>query len=165
MSSHDKEKHDLEKAAVNWFLPQYNILKGEIYSVDWQERPDAVLKYSDGRKLGIEITHLYYDQEESRYIFGRSNKKQLGTQCFINLLNKLNDELEKKAKKSFEYECDFPISLLIRSASDIFIAPDFKRAKSSIIIPKNAFKEIWLLAQAEESFSRSWELIHLYSAK
>jgi hypothetical protein len=73
--------------------------------------------------------------------------------------------IKDKSAKSFSYKCDFPILLLIRSASPIFTVSDFKKAKNEIIIPNNAFSEIWLLAEADKSPTRSWELIHLYTSK
>ncbi len=72
--SHSKKKTLLEEYALKYFIEDYERQTGiKSIIISRQEGPDAVDEIN-GDRLGLEITHLYYDKDEARMLFGRSEK-------------------------------------------------------------------------------------------
>ncbi|MHB8130477.1 MAG: hypothetical protein ACYDEX_15915 [Mobilitalea sp.] len=157
--AHNKEKALLEDYAINYFMEDFERetgLKSKVISR--QEGPDAVIEVN-GTNIGFEITHLYYDRDEAKMLFGRSGSKQHGLERFDIFISELNELINKKAIKSYTYQCEYPISLLIRNGSPIFGLTDFKNAKDYILIPDNNYLNIWFLSR-DDNDSR-WRLLKL----
>lgn len=148
MNSHSHEKHALEKAAIDLFVPLYNARFGKQYRlVEMRDRPDALLEAEDGTRIGLEVAHLFYPGgREAKILLGRANGLH-GLQTLGKLVNGLNDLLDKKVEKRLGYTCSYPISLLIRSASPIWSGSDFNGVQHMLRVPAEVYHEIWLLAQ------------------
>jgi hypothetical protein len=159
MEKHNKEKRALERAAVHHFLRIYNQNHEIRYRLLYQhDKPDAVLQDSKQRKLGLEITHLFYDAEEAKMLLGRSNRTAHGPETLDNWLAELNGLIRKKEEKRHGYESSYPISLLIRNASPVFGMSDLLNAKDGVYRPSNLFQQIWFLSR---DGSADWLLIDL----
>lgn len=157
--SHSKEKTLLEEYALKYFIEDYERqtgIKGIIISR--QEGPDAVVEIN-GVRVGLEITHLYYDKDEAKMLFGRSENKQHGLERFDRLIYELNELLQKKAIKSFTYNCEYQVSLLIRNGSPIYGLTDFKKSQDNILIPHNKYLNIWFLSRDDND--SCWRLLKL----
>lgn len=88
--SHNKEKVLLEEYALRYFIEDFKRQTGiESKIISRREGPDAVVEYNS-TKIGIEITHLYYDSEEAKILFERSESKQHGLERFDKFINQLN---------------------------------------------------------------------------
>lgn len=159
----DSEKKRLERSAIQLFIELYN----QKYPVDLrllylQEKPDAILQFQDGSKLGMEITHLYYDAEEAKMLFGQSDQLVHGPENVMHLLDKLNAMIRQKCCKREGYTSDFPVSLLIRNTSSVFGMDDFIRHLKKIEVPQNGFDGIWLLSRNGRS---EWFLMSISEEK
>ncbi|TGE34478.1 hypothetical protein [Desulfosporosinus sp. Sb-LF] len=153
------EKRILEKSAIDLFISCFKETYGMGYRlVLQQERPDAIVVDESGRRLGIEVTYLFYDVTEAKMLLGRSEQQMHGLEnfdCYIKVLNSL---LEKKSIAGRGYSTEYPCSLLIRNSSPIWAKEDFCGAISRIKVPINQYKNIWLLTR--DRFS-AWGLIRL----
>lgn len=147
MTSHDEEKAELEQAALDLFLTIYNANRDVPISVlHRQERPDFVLTDPDDNVLGLEVTHLFYDQLEAMTLLGRSNLSIHGYEVISESLDTLNRLLKQKEEKMRKYEADYPVSLLIRNSTRIFGMSDFLKYKETIYKPDGAL-HIWFLSR------------------
>jgi hypothetical protein len=157
--SHNVEKTLLEDYALKYLIEDYERQTGlKCKVISRQEGPDAVIEIN-GNRIGLEITHLYYDREEAKILLGRSDYKQHGLERFDTLIYELNELLKKKAMKSYTYNCDYPVSLLIRNGSPIFGLSDFRNSIDHIYIPDNRYLNIWFLSR-DDNDSR-WRLLEL----
>ncbi len=147
------EKRRLEEAAGRYFLDAYNRKQGTHFKIiKHGDRPD--LTAQDGDKiLGIEITHLYYGDEEAMELLGKLDKTPPGVEIFPTLEQNLNALLEDKAKQVCGYDVSHPVILVIRVASPVYKDEDFGELEGKIFVPKNLFSEIWLLARDAETGS------------
>lgn len=147
MRNHDDEKVALEEAAINIFINLYNFnRKDDLRVVKKQECPDYILKNKKENLLGIEVTHLFYDAEEVKILFDRSNKKLHGLENSINYIETLNKLLKKKEQKIDKYDAIYPIALLIRNASPLYGMSDFLRYKTAIYKPEK-YSHIWFVSK------------------
>ncbi|MEW6178806.1 MAG: hypothetical protein AB1522_02650 [Chloroflexota bacterium] len=152
------EKKRLEAAVVEEFLPQFNEITHSTYSlleIEGHERPDALLEDSTGTRLGLEITHVYHDDQEAKILLGRSHTEFSGLQSFNGLLDVLQSRIRKKQKDANSYPCPYPLLLLVRVVSPVFTWRDFQDAlrNGRIQLQPSAFKEVWLLARDEENLN------------
>jgi hypothetical protein len=159
MLKNNQEKRALEHAAVKIFI-EINNLNHEIkYRLLYhQESPDAVLQDSLHRKLGVEITHLFYDADEAKMVLGRSTQSMHGLEKLEKLVEELNIRIQRKESKMDSYSTEYPISLIIRNASPIFGMSDLLRAKHLIYKPIGKFLNIWFISR---DGSNEWLLIDL----
>lgn len=146
------EKKQLEAAALNEFLPQYNSASSSTYrikSLEAQERPDVILEDENGNLLGLEITHVYHDHQEAKILLGRSPTNFSGLQSLDGLLSQVNAQLQAKASTAATYPAEFPIVLVARVASPIFTWHDLNQALKDghVSVPPSPFSEIWLLVR------------------
>jgi len=158
-SSHGGEKAGLEEAALAWFLCEYCKRKGIRYlPVEFPERPDTILEAPDGSRIGVEITHLYYDRQEAEMLLGRGRGVPHGLEMFSALLDKLHKLIRRKAEKASRYPCPYPVVLVVRVASPVFSGQDFETAKArgEIRVPEGAFHEVWLLAGHDRQPGWPW---------
>lgn len=149
-SSRGGENARLEKAALDWFLRGYHRRKRiRYFLVRLGDRPDAILEAPDGSRIGVEITHLFYDRQEAEMLLGRSRTRgPHGGERFSDLLGELDRLICKKAEQIGEYRCPYPVVLVVRAASPIFSGQDFEaaEARGEIRVPEGAFHEVRLLA-------------------
>lgn len=159
MSEHDSEKRKLEKAAIELFIRCFKEAYGIEYRlIQQQERPDAIVEDENGKRLGLEVTHLFYDELEVKMLLGRSEQQTHGLENFDEQIKKLNSLLEKKGRTGLGYSNEYPCSLLIRNSSPIWTKEDFEGVISRIVAPRSQYQDIWLLTK--DRFS-AWYLIRL----
>lgn len=159
MSEHDLEKRKLEKKAIELFVRCFKETYGIEYRlVQQQERPDAIVEDENGKRLGLEVTHLFYDDLEVKMLLGRSEQQTHGLETFENEIKKLNILLEKKGRTGLGYSNEYPCSLLIRNSSPIWTKEDFEGVISRIKPPRSLYQDIWFLTR--DRFS-AWHLIRL----
>ncbi len=151
MNASENEKHALEREAIEWFLGHYNeVTPKQYHLVSQQERPDALLADEQGNEFGVEIAHLYYDDQEAKMLLGRCTGCFHGEENLEHLVEKLNMLLKKKYKVGKAFDRPYPVALLIRSASPIFSGHDFELIKDKLKLPRGVYTEVWMLACDEE---------------
>ncbi|OPA77432.1 hypothetical protein BVG16_13315 [Paenibacillus selenitireducens] len=147
MRNHNDEKAALEAAAIGIFLNIYNLNHPQPLSI-WkrQERPDYVL--TDGRhhRIGVEVTHLFYDHLEARRVLGRLNPNNHGEESFEEFAQVLNDLLQQKEKKFKKYNQSYPVSLLVRNVSPLFGMSDVLKHKDLYYKP-SGMMNVWFLSK------------------
>lgn len=154
-----KEKKDLERQAIKQFIRIYNCNNEDKYRLLYmQERPDSVLEVKPGQRLGMEITHLFYDSDEAKKLLGRAKEKQESTKSPEKLIDELNELIARKESKKKLYSTDYPISLLIRNMSPLYNMSDFIAASEHIYKPNHVFQDVWFLAKGG---SQEWLLYNL----
>ena len=152
MNYHDIEKHALEKAAISWFIQQYNAARNKnYYLLCQQERPDALLANPDGQTIGLEIAHLFYDYQEAKLLLGRSEPVLHGVETLRRLICRLNQLIVKKHEVGSAYCWENPLLLLIRCASPVFTAEDFTDVHDYLEVPRGVYDEIWMLVRDSET--------------
>jgi hypothetical protein len=155
----NNEKTRMERAAIDLFIDIYNTNHELKYRLLYaQEKPDAVLQDSKQNKLGMEITHLFYDEKEAKMLLGRSEPSFNGPQRLECLVDELNDLIRTKEKKKRAYSEDYPISLLIRNASPFFGMSDILSVKHLLYRPNAVFNDVWFLSRDGTS---DWLLINM----
>ncbi len=155
-----KEKKSLERAAIELFIAIYNANNERQYRLLYQqERPDAVLEDKLLRsKLGMEITHLFYDAEEAKMLLGRSMQSIHDPESLENLIAGLNHLIAVKEEKRNGYSKAYPVSLLIRNVSPVFGMSDILGIRDRIVRPKAEFEDVWLLSR---DAANEWLLLNL----
>lgn len=144
----DNTKKKLEREAVDLFIGLYNQTADNRLRLLYQrEKPDAVLMDSRRNKLGLEITHLFYSEQEARQLFQREHHSIICVESIDTLIASLNQLVLRKEAKSAGYSSDYPLALLIRNLSSCFGWSDFNQAWDKIAAPSAAFTEIWLLTR------------------
>ena len=155
-------KRRLEREAIQLFLRQYNKTANSPLRLLYQrEKPDAVLMDSHGRKLGMEITHLFYSEEEARQMFQQRHRSFVCIDSFQHLLDGLNQQLARKEAKSVGYSRKYPLALLIRNMSPHFGWSDFEREWDRITFTSKAFMYVWLLVKEHAAAGAAAERWHL----
>jgi hypothetical protein len=163
-TDHRIVKRDWERQAIRLFIELYNRSgEGSGYRLLYQqEKPDAVLEEKGPlrRKLGVEITHLFYSQEEAMRVLGHGQPpKERGAESFNHLLDELNLLIRKKIGKRSSYSMAYPIALLVRNASPGFGMSDFLARQSEVQLPDaGVFTHIWFLSR---DGGDEWKLLQL----
>ena len=141
-----EERERLERAAMQMFVRALRVTTGRrLYLLEQRERPDFLVEDGWGRKIGVEITHLYHNEAEARYLNGREGENIHPLTSVEELVFALNRNLAKKAALSIGYDTFDALYLLIRVTS-----PDVPKSQvvlrlDEIVVPNSAFDEIWLL--------------------
>jgi hypothetical protein len=144
----DHEKRALERAAVKILIEIYNRNHdNKLRLLYQQERPDAVLQDSYHRKIGMEITHLFYDSEEAKRLLGRSIDNIRKLEVIETLIEELNNRIIRKESKIDSYSTAYPIALIIRNVSPAFGMSHILSAKPLIYKPLGKFTNIWLISR------------------
>lgn len=155
------EKWFIEETAAQALVEILNRKYGKNYIIfDHRDRPDIVIEnQTDGTRLGVEVTHLFYDSDEARYVFGRSNERHNppAPEYLEGYVRRLNALLQQKSEKAKGYNHDYPLALLIRVVSPLFHMCNFKVYRSGIIVPPSDFQYIWLLFY--DFVERQWTLL------
>lgn len=151
------DKKQLERHAVDIFVDRfYNIFGAKYKILELRERPDALLETERGKKIGVEIAHLFKNQEEARFLLGKAEQLNLYFEVaehYEDHLIALNQLLRKKEKVISKYDVDFPIVLLIRSATPDLTYSRMKLLEEDLYIPQSC-REIWLLL--DDSHEHDW---------
>lgn len=153
------EKWLLEESAAQALVEILNLNQGTFYEiVEHTDRPDIVIENQlDGERLGVEVTHLFYDSEEARLVLGRSREHGHPPEFIEEYIRRLNALLQQKTEKAKGYNHQYPLALLIRVVSPVFHFYDFKVYESRIVVPPSDFKIIWLLFY--DFFVRRWTIL------
>lgn len=156
---HKSEKLQLERAAVREFIRLHNVRQPVKLRLLYQhDRPDAVLQTSRGDKLGLEITHLFYDAAEAKALLGRPDGMASGPVTLAHLIAQLNELIKRKESKKQAYDPSYPISLLIRNASPTFQLTEIWAAREHIHKPNDIFLDTWFLTR---DGTPDWKLVNL----
>ncbi|WP_068962731.1 hypothetical protein [Desulfosporosinus sp. BG] len=153
------EKWLLEESAAQALVQTLNTQQETSYEiVEHADRPDIVIENQlDGRRLGVEVTHLFYDSEEARLIFGRSHEHDHPPEYIEQYIGRLNALLQQKSEKAKGYSHEYPLALLIRVVSPLFHMYNFKTYASRIVVPPSDFQIIWLLFY--DFLERRWTIL------
>ncbi len=155
------EKWLIEESAAQALVELLNNQQGKNYKIfRHADRPDIVIEnQADGTRLGVEVTHLFYDSEEARFIFGRSEEHDYppAPEYIEEYVRRLNNLLQQKSEKAKGYNHEYPLALLIRAVSPLFYMCNFEAYAPSIVVPPSDFQIIWLLFYDFEE--RSWTLL------
>lgn len=141
------EKWLMEESAALALVEIFNLQQGTYFEIVAHfDRPDVVIEdKKSGQRIGVEVTHLFYDDAEARMFLGRSRQENHPPEYIEEYINRLNGLLQQKAEKAKGYGHADPLALLIRVVSPVFHTHDFKVYASKIIVPASDFKYIWLL--------------------
>ncbi|MHB8073765.1 hypothetical protein [Desulfosporosinus fructosivorans] len=153
------EKWLIEESAALALVEILNLQTGVKYQIfKHADRPDIVIENKfDGTRLGVEVTHLFYDADEARFILGRSQEYVHPPEYIEEYIQRLNALLQQKSEKAKGYDHEYPLALLIRVVSPLFHMLNFDEYKSRIIVPTSDFKVIWLLFY--DFLERRWTLL------
>jgi len=153
------EKWLIEEGAALALLEILNFQQGASYEIaEHADRPDIVIENRlDGKRLGVEVTHLFYDSDEARFVFGRSHKPSHPPEYIEEYIQRLNGLLQQKSEKAKGYNHEYPLALLIRVVSPLFHMYDFKAYASRIVVPPSDFEIIWLLFY--DFLERRWTIL------
>lgn len=149
----------LEQAAAEHFVAAIN----ELYATSYQilahsDKPDIIIgNLESGRRIGIEVTHLFYNSEEAKILLGKSDAEQDGPEDILSFIYRLNKLLEQKAEKARGYDHGYDLALLIRVVSPVFEKSYFDRFERMIKVPQSEYSHIWLLFF--DFNSHKWNLI------
>lgn len=116
-----------------------------LFLLEQRERPDFLAQDALGRQIGVEITHLYQNEAEARFLNGRATDEIHPITNVDELLDALNRGLEKKAALSSGYDSFDALQLLIRVTSPDVPRQQLEAHLDRIIMPPSAFDEVWLL--------------------
>ena len=141
------EKKALEISAVKYFIAAFKKQNHIDYKiVQHQDRPDIIIEDRNTKKrLGVEVTHLFYDSQEARIILGRAKDQVHGPETIDQYILRLNQLLQQKADKAKGYQCNNDNILLVRVVSPVFDIDDFNASAEKIVVPVCLYKNIWLL--------------------
>lgn len=148
MPSQGNEKQLLENAACQCFLETHNRLHQTHFELlEHADKPDFLVRDSQsGEKIGIEVTHLYFDGREAQMLLGRRPNESHGVMTLDQSIPQLNELLYEKARSAVQYDFRGRLFLLVRVASPIFDKNDFEMYQDDISSPSpNCFDQIWLL--------------------
>lgn len=159
MNKHEDQKKAMEQAAIDIFLELYNVKnKVPLRMVQQQEKPDALLEDAMNNRIGLEVTHLYYDTEEARLMLSRSQLTKPSVEGIDTFIQVINDRIQSKEHKLKDYSHDYPCMLLIRNVSLLFGMSDVLGQKRKLVLPRGHFTHVWLLSR---DFTPDWLLINL----
>ncbi len=148
-----QDKWNLEREAADLFIHSYNALHGaEFVLTKHIDKPDFVATDKElGLSVGIEITHLFYDEDEARLLLGKTSNHVIADEVVLDkLVSVLNNRLKTKSEKAKHYQYYNDMILVIRVASPVFDKATFDALERYISIPQTTvFDQIWLLFHSE----------------
>jgi hypothetical protein len=149
-------KQVAETAILERFLIAYRKRFGVgLTAVIHRDKPDfEVTNPITHERIGIEITGLYQNEMEAKIQYGAVDDWERFEGSTEELLQSLNSRLDDKARKSKSYQYDGRILLVIWFGSLVFNQRfDIDFVSRQIVIPENAFSEIWLVLRDKEDYS------------
>lgn len=166
-------KRQLERDAAKHFLRLYEQMYKTPMRNIWHNEPSKpdISCHLDGKPLDLEIAHLYASASEAKILTHELIEQVQGKQELKDssdkdseLLRYLTDLIEmdsqqrlatalkhiliNKAMKSYDSE---RVWLVIRNASPLWQADDFKCCIDHFQMPENPFEQIWLLPEFDGS--------------
>lgn len=141
------EKKRRELSTLDQFLGVLNQEKGRNFKLKvHRDKPDFEIQdNSVGEVLGIEVTDLFYDEDDAKMLLGRSKKNMSNDQFSDELMEKLSERIKQKEEDAKGYSYNGSISLLIRVTSPIWGKSTFEMFEYDIQIPNTIYQEIWLV--------------------
>ena len=147
------EKIQLEHQAAKIFMRWYEHDTGKQIRHIWHNRPikPDVSCELEGRRLDIEIAHLYGSEQEAMQILGRElsdrTRKELcdleKVDTRARLLSALNRILANKALKQYKTS---RVWLVIRNAHPQWTVKEIKQLQHCIDVPAgHPFEQIWMV--------------------
>lgn len=151
------EKLWVEESLMNYFIDSMNKMHGLCYSIAvHKDRPDFIIEETKQNKIfGVEVTNLYYDNEDARELYGRGNMVNSKVENIEHYIYTLNQILCKKTVKAKGYDPNLDLILLIGITSLLFDRDDFENSIPDIFIPDNKFSVICLVFF--NSYNKNWE--------
>lgn len=152
------EKIELEHQATKLFMRAYEKLTGKMIRHIWHNKPrkpdtSCIL---DGKRLDLEVAHLYGSEEEAMALLGRDmpEKTRLAlhlltrsSEANVRLLAALNQVLLGKSQKRYKTDRAW---LLIRNIHPEWDANNIIKLKDKIKMPEtHPFEQIWIIGDAE----------------
>ncbi len=168
LSGSEAEKIRLEHEAAKLFMRCYEHDTGKEIRHIWHNRPirpDVSCEY-EGRRLDLEIAHLYGSEAEAMMILGReltdSTRESLKALDSIpaddRLLSALNRILANKAKKQYQSE---RVWLVIRNAHPAWTSDQIVALQHHIDVPEShSFEQIWIVGD----MSAASGIVRLYAS-
>lgn len=140
------EKENLEKAACEQFLKAYNQTYGCSFKTELHsDKPDFIVKDTiNGQSIGIEIAHLFHDQQEAKLLLGRDNGLH-DSIAISDDITSLNELINQKCNKALNYDYGGSLHLVIRIASPIWDKANFEKEVENIVIPACKYVCVWLI--------------------
>lgn len=151
------EKHWLENRLMDYFIEAMNKMHGVNFSIVLhRDRPDFIIKdETHSTNFGVEITHLFYDQDEAKDLMCHDNFSYSKVENIEHYIHILNLILAKKAEKAKGYLQDYELILLVGVTSALFNRDDFEMAQENILVPENQFSTICLVFFNQ--LNQNWE--------
>lgn len=141
-----EEKARLERAAMLMFIRAMRLkYERDLAIYEQRDRPDFFALDEAGRRIGVEVTHLYHNEEEARFLNGRAYTDFHPITSIEELLDALNRSLLKKAPLSFNYDAPDGLMLLIRVTSPQVQRTTIEAYLDRVLLPPSAFDEVWML--------------------
>jgi len=152
--SSEEEKIRLEHDAAKLFMRRYEQMFGVPMRHIWHNEPRKpdVSCYLDGKRLDLEIAHLYGSTEEAKQLLGKSLTGQTlqalehlhKTPPTHRMLEALSRVLHSKSQKHYESQS---VWLVIRNLNPKWQTSMFAEHLHLIETPKqHPFNQIWLLS-------------------
>ena len=150
----EHEKIRLEHDAARLFMRWYERITGKEIRHIWHNKPTKpdVSCFLEGKRLDLEIAHLYGSEKEAMKILGRElsdeTRYELHEQDFLTnaddrLVDALNRILENKSKKRYRTK---QVWLVIRNAHPAWTRKQIMHLQHRIVVPPNhPFDQIWMV--------------------
>ena len=137
------EKQQIEKSTINYFISYYP--GNSLHLIRTGDKPDFTLAdKTSNKKIGAEVTTLFYDSGEARTLLGRSSSDGSGVMNSDEIIKQLNLRIQDKENKIKNYTKHDKFFLIILVASLIFDKSTFDRFEEDIIA-RSKYDEIWLI--------------------
>lgn len=149
-------REEAEVAILERFLIAYRKRFGvELTNIIHRDKPDfEVINPLTQERIGIEITGVYQNEKEAKIQYGAVDDWEIFQGSTEELLESLNRRLDGKARKCESYRYEGRIFLVIWLGSLVFNQKyDVDFIRREIVIPKNAYSEIWLVIREREDNS------------
>ena len=147
-------KRQLERDAAKHFLRLYEQMHETPMRNIWHNEPAKpdISCHLNGEPLDLEIAHLYANKSEAKEVSARDVTQSLSDlgemDCQESLSTALGRLLHSKAQKQYDSQ---RVWLVIRNASPLWKAKNFKRCIRNFQMPNNPFEQIWLLPEFDGS--------------
>ena len=159
-------KRQLERDAARLFMRQYELKFATPMRDIWHNEPSKpdISCHLGGQPLDLEIAHLYASVSEAKLLTReiteqvspadelKASDKELELIRYLSELVEMDSHqrlytalghiLRRKAEKHYDSK---RVWLVIRNASPIWQADDFRRCASSLQLQSHPFENIWLL--------------------
>lgn len=154
LSSSEQEKMALEHQAAKIFMAAYEHDSGLEIRHLWHNRPSKpdVSCRLEGKRLDMEIAHLYGTELEAKQILGRDLNEgtclelrnlDIVTQPDERLLKALNRILANKSQKQYRSQ---RVWLVIRNAHPAWDRAQIEALRDKIDVPPtHPFEQIWMV--------------------